>query len=215
MPNPTKTSLETRPDTTSYRRKYRRTQNMRRAMAESYWTKNTSLHCGGSRFRQAARVPQGECSTLGYPGPAFHQTGISPIILVCLCTDFGYPSQLYKILDFRASKEIQKSNTNMCNLLGTLDSQAKSLTLLSEQRHKDSRTIKALTSVATFYLPASLVATIFSSNLVQLFPTTPSQKPSRFVAAPQMWLPIMVTLSLMAVTLVSIQFLERFYRHFK
>ena len=110
---------------------------------------------------------------------------------------------------------MQKTNTNMYNTLGTLDSQAKVLTLLSEQRDKDSKTIKALTSVATFYLPASLVATIFSSNLVQLLPTTPSPKPSHFVASPQTWLPIMVTLSLIAVTLVSVQLVERLYRYFK
>ena len=110
---------------------------------------------------------------------------------------------------------MQKTNTNMFNTLATLDSQAKVLTLLSEQRDKDSKTIKALTSVATFYLPASLVATIFSSNLVQLLPKTPSQEPNHFVAAPQTWIPIIVTLSLMAVTLVSIQLLERLYRYFK
>ncbi|KAM0806075.1 hypothetical protein BDR22DRAFT_958543 [Usnea florida] len=119
---------------------------------------------------------------------------------------------LHKILDFRTSKEMQKTNTNMFNTLSTLDSQAKVLTLLSEQRDKDSKTIKALTSVATFYLPASLVAAIFSSNLVQLLP---SHEPNHFVAAPQTWIPVTVTLSLMAVTLVSIQLLERLYRCLK
>lgn len=110
---------------------------------------------------------------------------------------------------------MHKTNTNMYDTLGTLDSQAKILTLLSEQREKDSKVMKALTSVATLYLPASLVATIFSSNLVQLHPTTTLQESGHFVAGPQTWLPVVVTLSLMIVTLVSIRLLERVYRYFK
>lgn len=110
---------------------------------------------------------------------------------------------------------MEKTNANMYHTLGKLDSQAKILILLSEQRDKDSKAMKALTSVATLYLPASLVATIFSSNLVQLLPKTPPQEPSHFVAAPQTWLPIIATLSLMAVTLLCIRLLERAYRYFK
>lgn len=110
---------------------------------------------------------------------------------------------------------MEKTNANMHHLLGKLDSQAKILILLSEQREKDSKAMKALTSVATLYLPASLVATIFSSNLVQLLPKTPPQKPSHFVAAPQTWLPIIATLSLMVVTLLCIRLLERASRYFK
>lgn len=122
---------------------------------------------------------------------------------------------LHRILDYRSSKEMEKTNANMYHTLGKLDSQAKILILLSEQRDKDSKAMKALTSVATLYLPASLVATIFSSNLVQLLPKTPPQKPSHFVAAPQTWLPIIATLSLMAVTLLCTRLLERAYRYFK
>lgn len=110
---------------------------------------------------------------------------------------------------------MQNTNTNMYNTLDTLDSQAKMLIVLSEQREKDSKAMKALTSVATLYLPASLVATIFSPNIIQLLPTKPPREPSRFVVAPQTWLPIVVTLSLMAVTLVSIRLLERVFSYFK
>lgn len=110
---------------------------------------------------------------------------------------------------------MQATNTNMQNTLGALDSQARILTLLSEQRDKDSKVMKALTSVATLYLPANLVVTIFSSNLVQLLPTASPREPSHFVAAPQTWLPVVVTLSLITVTLISIRLLERVYRYFK
>lgn len=110
---------------------------------------------------------------------------------------------------------MQRTHTEMYNTLGTLDSQAKILRRLSEQREKDSKAMRALTSVATFYLPASLVATIFSSNLVQLLPNTPLRESSHFVAGPQTWLPVVATLSLLAVTLVFIWILERGYKHFK
>ncbi|MCJ1422214.1 hypothetical protein MMC29_000093 [Sticta canariensis] len=123
---------------------------------------------------------------------------------------------LNKILDFRSSQEMQKTHTEMYNTLGTLDSQAKTLRRLSEQREKDSKAMRALTSVATFYLPASLVAAIFSSsNLVQVLPNTSLQESRHFVAGPQTWLPVAATLSLLAMTLVFIWILERGYRHFK
>ncbi|MCJ1450466.1 hypothetical protein MMC28_000797 [Mycoblastus sanguinarius] len=122
---------------------------------------------------------------------------------------------LHKILDFRTSKDMHQTNTNMYNTLGALDSQAKILTLLGEQREKDSKAMKALTSVATLYLPASLVVAIFSSSLVQLLPTTPPHESRHFVAAPQPWLPIVAMISLMAMTLISIRLLERMYTCFR
>ena len=108
---------------------------------------------------------------------------------------------------------MQSTNTAMHHTLGTLDSQAKVLVLFSEQMDKDSKSLKALTSVATLYLPASLIASIFSSNLVQVLPTTPSREPSHFVAAPQTWLPIVATISLMVLTLVLIRILESVFKY--
>ena len=103
----------------------------------------------------------------------------------------------------------------MLHTLALLGEQARALTLLSEQREKDSKAMKALTSVATLYLPATLVATVFSSSLVQLLPVTPPRGPTRFVAAPQPWLPIVLILSLTAATLITIRILERVYNNFK
>jgi len=110
---------------------------------------------------------------------------------------------------------MQSINAAMCHTLGTLDTQANILASYGEQKAKDSKSIRALTTVATLYLPASLVATIFSSSIVQLLPTMPPRQPSHFVAAPQTWLPVTATLSLMAVTLISVYILERVYRYFK
>ena len=103
----------------------------------------------------------------------------------------------------------------MLHTLALLSEQARALTLLSEQREKDSKAMKALTSVATLYLPATLVATIFSSSLVQLLPVTPLREPTHFAAGPQPWLPIVAIFSLMAVTLITIRILERAYTNLK
>ena len=103
----------------------------------------------------------------------------------------------------------------MLHTLALLGEQARALTLLSEQREKDSKAMKALTSVATLYLPATLVATVFSSNLVQLLPVSPPTGPTHFVAGPQPWLPIVLLFSLMTVTLITIRILERAYKNFK
>ncbi len=108
---------------------------------------------------------------------------------------------------------MQKTSTAMFQRLSTLDSEARILTLLSEERGKDSKAMKALTSVATLYLPASLIATIFQSNLVQLLPTSSPPQPSHFVVAPQPWLPIVATISLMALTLALVRLLDTLNKH--
>lgn len=122
---------------------------------------------------------------------------------------------MHKILEFRTSRQLECTNTTMLHTLALLSEQARALTLLSEQKEKDSKSMKALTSVATLYLPATLVATVFSSNLVQLLPVTHSRGPTHFVAAPQTWLPMVAILSLTAVTLITIRILERVYNNFK
>ena len=105
---------------------------------------------------------------------------------------------------------MENAGTAMSQTLISLSEQARVLTLLSEQREKDSKAIKALTSVATLYLPITLVATLFSSNLVQLIP---KKSPTHFVIAPQIWLPIVAGFLLMIVTLISVRVLERAYRY--
>ena len=133
--------------------------------------------------------------------------------MVSQLTDCKSTCQINKILEFRTSRQLERTNTTMLHTLALLGEQARALTLLSEQREKDSKSMKAVTSVATLYLPATLVATVFSSNLVQLF--NPSRGPTHFVAGPQPWLPIVAIFSLMAVTLISIRILERAYNTFK
>lgn len=110
---------------------------------------------------------------------------------------------------------MQKSSAAVSQTLSTLNSNARALTLFSEERGKDSKVMKALTSVATLYLPASLIATIFQSNLIQLLPNSSTPQPGRFVVGPQPWLPILAIFSLMAITLALVHLFDRFYRLFE
>ena len=97
----------------------------------------------------------------------------------------------------------------MSRTLGTLDGQSRILAFLGKEREKDSKAMKALTSVATLYLPASLIATVFSSNIVQLLPKTSTPQSTHFVAAPQSWVPVVATVLLMALTLTVVRLLEK------
>ena len=103
---------------------------------------------------------------------------------------------------------MESTSTAMSQTLISLSEQARVLTLLSEQREKDSKAMRAFTSVATLYLPFTLVTTVFSSNLIRLEPT-------RFVAAPQLWLPIVAVFSLMIVTLISVRVFVTAYKYVK
>lgn len=94
----------------------------------------------------------------------------------------------------------------------SLDILAQQNTLLTDiARHgeKDSKTLKALTLVATLYLPASLVATIFSSELIQSQPDGSVPGGTHFVVASQFWIFVVSSSILMAVTYVSMRWLER------
>jgi hypothetical protein len=102
------------------------------------------------------------------------------------------------------------------------------LTKVSTQSYKDSRMLKALTIVATMYLPATFLAvcwayfqwfsttnirqTVFSSNLVQT-----ESKPNgetHMVLASQFWIFVAVALPLMLTTFAFTLWLERIWlRH--
>ena len=105
-------------------------------------------------------------------------------------------------------KAINTSNLECLGILDLLSQQNSALTSLQEAQEKDSKTIKALTAVSTLYLPASLVVTVFSSNLVQLLPKGSEASPMYFAAAPQSWIPTLIAMGLIALTLMGVKLLE-------
>ena len=82
--------------------------------------------------------------------------------------------ELSKILECRSEELLQDTNEAMKQSLDSLRSiawqsqqESKILASLAIQGRKDSQTLKALTTIATMYLPASLVAvSIFNGNLI-------------------------------------------------
>lgn len=91
----------------------------------------------------------------------------------------------------------------------TTDSLHENITVASiaKEGTKDSKKVQALTMIATLYLPASLVATIFSSNLVQWIdstkdPSTGRRVKAHYVVVSEFWIFIVSTVVLMCITLI-------------
>lgn len=97
----------------------------------------------------------------------------------------------------------------MQQTLAVLERQSVQLTEIGKQGEQDSKALKSLTMVATLYLPASLVATVFSSNLITLQPVTTPLISSHMVVAAQFWVFIVAVMVLMIITLLSIYSLRR------
>ncbi|KAK6339655.1 hypothetical protein TWF718_009050 [Orbilia javanica] len=78
---------------------------------------------------------------------------------------------------------------------------------IAQQGRDDSTTLKLLSMIATIYLPASLVATIFSSNLIEL--KTDDNGGDKFHVVSQFWLYILVAVALTVLTFICGAFVLR------
>lgn len=110
---------------------------------------------------------------------------------------------LSKILDLRNDRVQCRTSETMLGTLDTLKQIATQSSVAVEQSRKDSKMLKSLTLTMTMYIPATLLATIFSSNLIQLTPDGSGDgKTARFHVVSQFWLYLILTVFLTAVTLV-------------
>jgi Mg2+ and Co2+ transporter CorA len=110
---------------------------------------------------------------------------------------------------FRNNEVLCHTSQAMQQTLAVLERQSVQLTEIGKQGEQDSKALKSLTMVATLYLPASLVATVFSSNLITLQPVTTPLVSSHMVVAAQFWVFIVAVMVLMIITLLSIYSLRR------
>lgn len=92
-----------------------------------------------------------------------------------------------------------------------LEQQHEALADAARRGEQDSKTLRALTIAATLYLPASLVATIFSSNLIQTQLISSPHVPTYFVISPQFWIYVLSTLVLMLLTFWGTWYLRHLY----
>ncbi|KAF2848276.1 hypothetical protein T440DRAFT_175165 [Plenodomus tracheiphilus IPT5] len=87
------------------------------------------------------------------------------------------------------------------------DNQASAVVV--SKTHQDAKTMKALTITATSLFPASLIATIFSSSLVQVKQDSDSGGQStRLVVADQFWIYVVITLAATMITLGCTRLLQ-------
>ena len=121
-------------------------------------------------------------------------------------TNASSSNQLLCILKYR-NNEASRATTTLIHDNGrhltelvTLSNRSASLiSNMATKTHKDSRTTKLITVVAALYLPATLVASVFNSNLVQSVTTYGDI--SHFVLARDFWMFPVLTIALMTVTL--------------
>ncbi|KIW13610.1 hypothetical protein PV08_08800 [Exophiala spinifera] len=130
-------------------------------------------------------------------------------------------SLLSKLLEARMSTSLRVINQTMESNLSLIRNTStntlqENLTIatIAKQGTKGSRKIHALTLIATLYLPATLVATVFSSNLIQWKdegddPTTGSHFKAHYTVVSEFWIYVVSTLVLMVTTLVIARVLER------
>jgi hypothetical protein len=130
------------------------------------------------------------------------------------------PTQLSKILESRTSTSLRLINQTMQTNLSliqhtTTDTLHENTTVatIAKQSTKDSKKLHALSFIATLYLPATLVATVFSSNLIQWKdssddPTTGHRK-AHYVVVSEFWVYVVITSVLTAATLLVARVTEK------
>ncbi|TKA72827.1 hypothetical protein B0A55_06036, partial [Friedmanniomyces simplex] len=106
----------------------------------------------------------------------------------------GVLDLISKVLMFRNEVLLQNFNRHSGDTLDALlaiNQQSRvhqaTLTQLFATAQADSVLLKILSIVATVYLPASLIATVFSSNLIQSATVAATQGSQRLVLSPQFW----------------------------
>lgn len=102
----------------------------------------------------------------------------------------------------RIDGSIARQATALHDLARAAARDSEALASLGRRAQRDSRTVKVLTIVAAMYLPAALVATVFSSNLVQSVSSGEGAATAEhFQLASQFWQFPVVTLLLTVLTL--------------
>ncbi|KAI1089439.1 hypothetical protein F5B19DRAFT_374294 [Rostrohypoxylon terebratum] len=74
---------------------------------------------------------------------------------------------------------------------------------------KNGTTIKALTFIATMYLPASLLAGVFNSNLIVAKSTGPNTDQTYYAVATEFWKFIVISIGLILITFLVAILLEK------
>ncbi|KAK3387402.1 hypothetical protein B0H63DRAFT_521456 [Podospora didyma] len=118
---------------------------------------------------------------------------------------------LSQILQYRNDEAVQKTsdlirqhNKSIEELTRMSARDGEAIVELTRKSQQDSRVVKVLTVVASLYLPAAMVASVFNSNLVQTVTPSQEEESANFRISAQFWLFPVFTLALLLVTIVPV-----------
>lgn len=121
----------------------------------------------------------------------------------------GTRKLLFQILEYRndelqiqTTRAIQYNGDQLKALTQAASADNRVMTTLTCEIQNDSKFIKILTTIAMFYTPASLMAAIFSSNLVQTVGHPDAGGPIGFALTKGFYLFPTLTTALIAITLL-------------
>ncbi|KAH7092039.1 hypothetical protein FB567DRAFT_516346 [Paraphoma chrysanthemicola] len=110
----------------------------------------------------------------------------------------GTTTLLMKILDFRNDENIRLNLSKTRELLVAAEQESLMLNGITQQTQQDSRSMKIVTFIALVFLPGTLVASVYSSNIVQS-----DERTYGFVPGRQLLSFLVITASLTIVTLAT------------
>ncbi|KAH0611953.1 uncharacterized protein H6S33_010005 [Morchella sextelata] len=105
---------------------------------------------------------------------------------------------ILKVLDFRNDEAMEGNSSALRELAADAASENKLLVTLAEKTREESRFMGIATVVAMIYLPAGLVAALFSTSLVEI---SESSSLGGIVVRKQFWVFVLATMGLMVVTI--------------
>ncbi|KAF4633888.1 hypothetical protein G7Y89_g4226 [Cudoniella acicularis] len=117
----------------------------------------------------------------------------------------------FQILEYRnvelsigTNKEIQYNGHKLTSLMEHAAAETQSMTTLTDEIQRDSKSVKTLTLITVLYAPASLMASIFSSNLIRLVGNASSSDNTtmHMALASDFWKFPLLTLLLIIATIV-------------
>ncbi|KAF2474370.1 uncharacterized protein BDR25DRAFT_340867 [Lindgomyces ingoldianus] len=142
-----------------------------------------------------------------------HQQSVG-VLMEALQGTYGLLSKIIEFRNIESLRHITEASerhlVSLEDLTLRIRNENRDSATLASHAQKDTKAMKALTTMATTLLPASLIATIFSSNLVQLKQDSNSDgQKTHFVIATQFWIYVVVTLALTIIILGCTRLLER------
>ncbi|KAI5806395.1 hypothetical protein DFH27DRAFT_641741 [Peziza echinospora] len=133
-----------------------------------------------------------------------HEASINSLIELAA----GVSTLLSQILEHRnedsllfSSKQIHATSESSHRTNELISQNSMALRKLSTDSQADTQAMKTLTIIALLYLPASLIASVFSSNLVK---TSEGNGPEHFVLARQFWVYPVLSAALLIFTVLPI-----------